>query len=386
LAIPLKYNLGNLAARRTSMLLTILGIGVVNAVMLSMLALWHGVKTTTVASGSPTDLIVLRESAETELSSWVSREAYEIIRTIPGLAKGANGQPLVSPELVILFKLPRRDAPSGSNVMVRGLTPAGLEMRSVKLIDGRMFKPGTSEVIVAKRIRDRFANMGVGDAFHFGATDYRVVGVFDAAGTAFDSEVWADENFLGSSRKRLAYSTVLARPSDAAASKNIVDAVKNDNRLKLEVKTERKYYEEQTSGLFGILILVGFVTVFMVIGAILGTMNTMFSAIAGRTRELATMRALGFKRRAILMSIVIESALVSLLGGVAGVLLALPINGISTGTTNFRTFSEIAFNFRVDASVAVTGIVIALLAGLAGGLLPAVAAARMPITRALREI
>jgi len=386
MAIPLKYNTGNLAARRSSMLLTILGIGVINAVMLSMLALWHGVQKTTVASGSPTDLIVMRESAETELSSWVTREAYEIIRTLPGIAKDANGQPLVSPELVILFKLPRRDSGKGSNVTVRGLTPAGVEMRAVKMIEGRPFKPGTSEVIVARRIRDRFASTNVGDTFHFGSTDYRVVGVFDAAGTAFDSEIWADENFLGASRKRLAYSTVLARPVDAAASKSIVDAIKNDNRLKLQVKTERKYYEEQTSGLFGIIILVGFVTVFMVVGAVLGTMNTMFSAVASRTRELATMRALGFKRRAILMSIVIESALVSLLGGAAGVLLALPVNGISTGTTNFRTFSEIAFNFRVDASVALTGIVIALLAGVAGGLLPAISAARMPITKALREI
>lgn len=386
MAIPFKYTIGNLAARRASMLLTILGIAVVNAVMLSMLALWHGVKTTTVASGSPKDLIVMRESAETELSSWVTRDAYEVLRTLPGIAKDAHGQPLVSPELVILFKLPRRDAPSGSNVMVRGLTPAGVEMRAVKLIDGRLFKPGTSEVIVAKRIRDRFANTNVGDTFHFGATDYRVVGVFDAAGTAFDSEVWADENFLGASRKRLAYSTVLVRPADAAASSNIAATIANDNRLKLQVKTERKYYEEQTSGLFGIVILVGFVTLFMVIGAILGTMNTMFSAVASRTRELATMRALGFKRRAILASIVIESALVSLLGGLAGVLLALPVNGISTGTTNFRTFSEIAFNFRVDASVAMTGIIIALIAGVAGGLLPALSAARMPITKALREI
>ncbi|HEV2722378.1 MAG TPA: ABC transporter permease [Thermoanaerobaculia bacterium] len=386
MAIPLKYNTGNLAARRASMLLTILGIGVINAVMLSMLALWHGVKATTVASGSPTDLIVMRESAETELSSWVSREACEIIRTIPGISKGTNGQPLVSPELVILFKLPRRDSGQGSNVLVRGITAAGLEMRAVKMIEGRTFKPGTSEVLVARRIHDRFASTNVGDTFHFGTTDYHVVGVFDAAGTAFDSEIWVDENFLASARKRNAYSTVLVRPADAAASKQIVDAVKNDNRLKLQIKTERKYYEEQTSGLFGIIILVGFVTFFMVIGAILGTMNTMFSAIASRTRELGTMRALGFKRRAILMSIVIESALVSLLGGVAGVLLALPINGISTGTTNFRTFSEIAFNFRVDASVALTGIVIALVAGVAGGLLPAVSAARMPITKALREI
>ena len=386
MAIPLKYNLGNLAARRGSLLLTILGIGVINAVMLSMLALWHGVSRTTVASGSPTDLIVLRESAETELSSWVTREAYEIIRTLPGIAKDANGQPLVSPELVILFKLPRRDSGKGSNVTVRGLTPAGLTMRAPKIIDGRAFKEGTSEVMVAKRIRDRFANAGVGDTFHFGATDYRVVGVFDGAGSAFDSEIWADANFLGSSRRRNAYSSVLARPAGAAASKQIAEAIRNDNRLKLQVKTERKYYEEQSTGLFGILILVGFVTLFMIGGAILGTMNTMFSAVAGRTRELGTMRALGFKRRAILTSVVIESALVSLLGGIAGLILALPVNSISTGTTNFRTFSEIAFNFQVDTSVAITGIVIALIAGVAGGLLPALKAARMPITSALREV
>lgn len=386
MAIPLKYNTGNLAARRVSMLLTILGIGVINAVMLSMLALWHGVKTTTVASGSPKDLIVMRESAETELSSWVARDKYEVLRTLPGIARNGAGQPLVSPELVILFKLPRRDSGKGSNVLVRGITEVGLEMRNVKLVEGRAFKPGTSEVIVAKRIRDRFASTSVGDTFHFGATDYRVVGVFDAAGTAFDSEIWADESFLAQSRKRDAYSTVLVRPTDAAAAKSVVDAVKNDNRLKLEVKTERKYYEEQTTGLFGIIFLVAVVTLFMVIGAVLGTMNTMFSAVSGRTRELGTMRALGFKRRAILLSVVIESALVSLLGGLAGVLLALPVNSISTGTTNFRTFSEIAFNFRVDGSVALTGIVIAVVAGVVGGLLPAISAARMPITKALREV
>jgi putative ABC transport system permease protein len=386
MAIPLKYNVGNLAARRGSMLLTILGIGVINAVMLSMLALFHGVSKTTVASGSPTDLIVLRESAETELTSWVTREAYEVIRTLPGIAKDANGQPLVSPELVILFKIPRRDGGQGSNVTVRGLTPAGLAMRAPKLIEGRMFRPGTSEVVVARRIRDRFANTSVGDAFHFGATDYRVAGVFDGGGTAFDSEIWADESFLASSRKRNGYSSVLARPADAAASKQIVETIRNDNRLKLQVKTERKYYEEQSSGLFGIILLVGFVTLFMIVGAVLGTMNTMFSAVASRTRELATMRALGFKRRAIVMSIVLESALVSLLGGIAGVLLALPVNGISTGTTNFRTFSEIAFNFQVNGSVAAIGMIVAVVAGVAGGMLPAISAARMPITKGLREV
>lgn len=385
MAIPIKYNVGNLTARRVSMLLTIVGIGVVNAVMISMLALWHGAKHTTTDSGSKTDLIVLRESAQTELTSWVYPDAYHIITALPGVAKNAQGQPMVSPELMILFKLPRKDGKE-SNVEVRGLTPIGLEMRNVKLIDGRMFKPNLNEVIVGKRIHDRFAKLNVGDTFHFGSHDYGVVGVFDAGGTAFDSEIWSDENFLAQSRRRNAYSSLIVRPVDAAGAKSIKTAIKNDERLKLMVKPEREYYAEQTVGLAGILVLVGFVTLFMLVGAVLGTMNTMFSAVASRTRELATMRALGFKRRAIVMSVVIESALVSLAGGVVGLLLALPVNGISTGTTNFKTFSEIAFNFRVDASIAVIGIVIALIAGIIGGTLPAISAARLPITKALREI
>ncbi len=384
--IPLKYNIGNLTARRISTLMTILGIGVVIAVMISMMALQNGVHSAVVSSGSKDNLMVMREGAAAELSSWVTKDAFRIIRAMPGIAKN-NGSPMISGELVIIFKIPKKDDPKGSNVLVRGVTPMAFTMRPyVQLIEGRMFRPGLNEVIVARRIRDRFVNTGLGDTFQFGSQKYNVVGVFDAKGTAFDSEMWCDADFLGQARKREAYSSVIVRPIDRSAFESIEAGIKNDNRLKLDVKSEYKYYDDQTSGLAGIVILVAIVTFFMTIGAILGTMNTMFSAIASRGRELATMRALGFKRRTILLSVIIESAFISLLGGIAGLLLALPVNAISTGTTNFETFSEVAFNFRVDARVAITGIVIALIAGIIGGALPALSAARMPITKALREI
>jgi putative ABC transport system permease protein len=384
--IPLKYNIGNLKARRVSTLMTILGIGVVIAVMISMMALKNGVNTAVVSSGSKDNLMVMREGAAAELSSWVTKDAFRIIRALPGIAKD-GGVPQISPELVIIFKIPKKDDPKGSNVLVRGVTPMAFTMRPyVKIIDGRMFRPGVNEVIVARRIRDRFVNTAIGDSFKFGSQTYNVVGVFDAQGTAFDSEMWCDADFLGQARKREGYSSLIVRPTDRDAYESIKAAIKGDNRLKLEVTSEYQYYADQTTGLAGIVILVAIVTFFMTIGAILGTMNTMFSAIASRGRELATLRALGFKRRTILLSVIIESAFVALLGGIAGLLLALPINAISTGTTNFQTFSEVAFNFRVDGHVALNGILIALIAGIIGGMLPALRAARMPITTALREI
>jgi putative ABC transport system permease protein len=387
MAIPLKYNIGNLTARRMSTVMTVLGIAVVIAVMLSMMALYHGVKTAIVSSGSKENLMIMREGAEAELSSWVTKEAFRIIRALPGIDKNSNGDPRISPELVIVFKLPKKDNPKGANITVRGVTPMAFELRPyIKMVAGRMFKPGLNEVIVARRIADRFVNTNVGDTFQFGPQKYNVVGLFEANGTNFDSEMWTDVNFLGDARKRTAYSSVVLRPIDANAFRDIKSAIQNDNRLKLNVKSEYQYYADQTGALIGIRILVGFVAFCMVIGAVLGTMNTMFSAIASRKRELATMRALGFKRRAIIATVLIESAFVSLLGGLAGILLSLPVNGISTGTTNFSTFSEVAFNFKVDPPLALQAIILALIAGVIGGVLPAITAARMPIPKALREV
>jgi putative ABC transport system permease protein len=386
MAIPLKYNIGNLASRKASTALTVFGIGIVIAIMLAMLALYNGVKTAIVSSGSKDNLMVLREGALTEATSWVTKDASRVIRELPGVARATDGEPLVSPELVILFKLPKRDDPKGSNVNVRGVTPKAFELRPyVKLVEGRMFKPGVNEVIVSRRVLERFA-VDMGQQFKFGPRQWTVVGVFEADGTSFDSEMWADLDYLGLAQKREQYSVLMVRPQGSAAATTIKDAIKGDNRLKLQVKTEQKYYEEQTGGLMGIVILVQVVTFFMIIGAILGTMNAMFSAVASRVRELATLRALGFKRRTVLASIVLESGLIALAGGLLGVLLALPVNGIATGTTNFQTFSEVAFNFNITPALALRAVMIAVIAGIVGGLIPAISGARLPITRALREI
>ena len=385
--IPLKYNIQNLKARNVSTLMSVFGIGIVIAVMLSMMALYNGVLKATTTSGSKDAMMVMREGAQAEISSWVTKDAYRIIRALPGIQKDSKGEPMLSPEIVIAFKIPKKDDPKGSNVIVRGVTQNAFAMRPyVKLFQGRMFRHATNEVIVARRIRDRFKNTDVGDTFKFGPQTWNVVGVFDAAGTAFASEIWADVDYLGSARKRSAYSSLLVRPVDHAAFESIKAAIANDNRLKLQVKTEYQYYVDQTNGLLGIVILVFIVTAFMVAAAILATMNTMFTAVSSRKRELATMRAIGFKRRTIVLAMLIESAFVALLGGVVGILLALPVNWISTGTVNWYTFSEVAFNFRVDQVVASIGILLAVVSGVIGGLIPAVSAARLPIARALREI
>jgi putative ABC transport system permease protein len=377
--IPFSYILGNLKARRISLLMSILGIGVVIAVMVSMKALDRGVELATRSSASKEILLAMREGAEAEISSWVTRDAAQIIRTIPGVE-------VMSPELTIIFKLPREGAPKGSNVVVRGVTPTAFQVRPyVKIVDGRMFRPSTNELIVAKRIAQRF-NLHVGETFTFGPNTWSIVGAFDANGSAYDSEIWADESYLGTARKREQFSAIYIKPVNHDAIESISAAIANDNRLKLHVRSEYQYYTDQMNGLLGIKILVAIVAFFMIFGAVLGTMNTMFSAVAPRQRELATLRALGFSRRTIIGSVVLESAIVATLGAVVGIVLALPVNGLSSGTVNWSTFSELAFSFRVDGFVAGMGFIVALVAGIYGGAIPAIRTARMPITTALREI
>lgn len=386
-AIPIKYNIGNLMSRKVSTVMTVFGIGIVIAVMVAMMALYNGVQQALVSSGSKDNLLVLREGAQTEATSWVTRDKFRIIGSLPGIEKGSDGRPMIAPELVVIFKLPRYDNPTGSQVNVRGVTPKSFELRPyIRMIDGRMFRTGFKEVVVSGRMRDRFVNMKIGQSFQSGTHTWTVVGVFDAEETSFDSEIWADVNTLGDTQKRPEYSSVLLKPTSVADARSIADAISTDTRLKLQTKTEYKYYEEQTSGLLGIKILVTIVTFFMILGATLGAMNTMFSAVASRKRELATMRALGFKRRDVLLSIVIEAVVVSGIAGIVGVLMALPVNGIATGTANFITFSEVAFNFNISPEVAMFAVGLAIVAGVIGGLLPAISAARLPITRALREI
>jgi putative ABC transport system permease protein len=344
-----------------------------------MKALDRGVELATQSSASKDVLIVMREGAEAEISSWVTRDAAQIIRTLPGVEK-------VSPELTIIFKLPRAGAPKGSNVIVRGVTPAAFEIRPyVRIVDGRMFRESTNELVISKRIGERF-NLHVGETFNFGPNTWTIVGAFTASGSAYDSEIWADAGYLGQARKREQFSAVYVKPVDRAALESVKSTIVNDNRLKLQVRSEYQYYADQMNGLIGIKILVGIVAFFMIFGAVLGTMNTMFSSVAPRQRELATLRALGFSRRTIVGSVVMESAIVAIAGAAVGIALSLPVNGLSSGTVNWSTFSELAFSFRVDGVVAGSGFLVALIAGIYGGAIPALRTARMPITTALREI
>lgn len=385
--IPLKYNAASLRARRLSTAMTILGIAVVIGVMVSMIALYNGVMSQLTASGSRDLLMIMRQGIDAELTSQVDKDTLNVIRSLPGVAKGSDGKPLVAPQFVTPFKLTRKETLKKASVTVRGVTLNIFELRpSVKIVQGRTFKPGINEVVVGRRVPDRFMNTNVGDTFEFGPRKWTVVGVFEAQGTAFDSEIWCDIDYLMQTRKRDTVSSVLVKPVDKAAFDALASSIRNDSRRELQAKSERQYYAEQASGLASIKKLVEIVTFFMVGAAVFGTMNTMFSAVASRGRELATLRALGFRRRSILLSMMIESAAVALIGGITGVLLSLPVNFISTGTFNGRTMSEVAFNFRVDARVAAIGVAIALAAGIAGGLLPALNAATMPITKALREI
>jgi putative ABC transport system permease protein len=387
LAIPLKYNLRNLVVRRVNSLMTVFTIALVVAVFLALMSLANGLNTALVSSGAPANAIVMRESAQSEVQSIVTKESYQIIQTIPGIARDSSGKPITSGEVTVLVNLPRRQTGEPSNVTVRGVSAAGFSLRpQIKLVDGKMFRTGVGEAIVSRRIANRFASTGLGDQIKLGRRNWTVVGIFEAGNTAFDSEIWADVNEVMDSFDRADYSSVLVRAADGFTPQQISDRVNGEQRLKLEAKPELKYYEEQTSAAAPIRGLGMFVAIILGIGACFGGMNTMYAAVAARTREVGTLRALGFSKGSIMTSFVIESLILALIGGVVGCLLALPVNGVTTGTTNFRTFSELAFSFQLSPELIGTALIFAAVMGLLGGFLPARAASRLPITTALRQM
>ncbi|HUK92072.1 MAG TPA: ABC transporter permease, partial [Blastocatellia bacterium] len=384
---PLKYNLRNLVVRRVNSLMTVFAIALVVAVFLAVMSLANGLNTALVSTGSPSNVLVMRESAQSEVQSIVTKESYQVIQTIPGIARDASGKPIASAEITVLVNLPRRETGKPSNVTVRGVSPAGFELRpQIKLVGGRMFRAGVPEAIVSKRIADRFASTGLGEQMKLGRINWTVVGVFDAGNTAFDSEIWSDVNQVMDAFDRADYSSVLVRTADTITPQQVADRIAGEQRLKLEAKSESKYYEEQTTAAAPIRALGMFVAVILGIGACFGGMNTMYAAVAARTREIGTLRALGFSRGSILTSFVIESLLLALVGGVIGCLLAVPVNGVTTGTTNFRTFSEVAFSFQLSPELIGIALAFAVLMGLLGGLLPARMASRLGITTALRQL
>jgi putative ABC transport system permease protein len=390
MAIPLKYNLRNLFVRKVSTGMTVFVVCLVVTVFLFVLSLWQGVDRTLSVTSSTRNVLTMRVGSQAEMQSVVTRDQYELVRALPGIERNGQGEPYVSPELLTLINIPRVDG-QFSNVQVRGLAPIGFEMRpGVRIVEGRVFQQAAGEAIVSKNLATRFATMKLGDVIHQGNFRWTIVGHFDASGSAYESEIWADVKDLQAQTKRQIFSSVFVRTTDPDAAARYIEAVKGDQRLKLEGKTEKKYYEEQMVTGAPIKILAILVGLFTAIGASFGAMNTMYAQVSARTREIGTLRALGFSRTAILVSFVLEALLLCAAGGIVGTGLAFVLFNFlvtaPTGTMNFRTFSEILFNFRLTPPLIAGGIVFSLAMGLFGGFFPAWRAARLKIVNALREV
>ncbi len=382
--IPLRYNAGSLWIRRTGTAMAVLGIGMIVSIVVTMLALVHGLEATFVETGHDTDLVVIRQGAQNEVNGFFSRELLPVIRFLPGITR-VDDEPMVVGEIVVVVDQPKYDGES-SNVTVRGTSDMGFLLRpEVRIDEGRRFRSGVREVIVSRSLSKRFRHMVPGDSVHLARSDWKVVGIFDTGGTAYDSEIWADYAQIAQEWDRPIYSSILLRAEGRSAMEDIRRRVSEDQRINLQAVAQKKYYADQTSSSRGIRALGYFVAVVLGIGATFAAMNMMYGAVMSRSREIATLRALGFRSRSILASFLLESIFLGLLGGAVGCLLALPINRVSTGTANFRTFSEVLFDFRVTPGTVFQGMVFAALVGALGGYLPARRAASIRLVNLMRE-
>ena len=386
MAIPISYNVRNLKLRKGLTIMTSLGIALTVTTAIFVMALLAGLQRAFVSSGSPLNVLVMRKGSASELTGGFDASALPILKNLPGVAKDSHGDPMVSGEWMVVIVLPRKDGTGEVNVAVRGMMQDGLELRNgVKLVEGRWFTPGQREVVVSESIHKRFANASVGDNLEFGKGPWKVVGVFDAGGSAYDSEIWGDVNQMASDFDRQgAFGSAYLRATDPVSAEALKNRVSDDQRLKLDGLIEKEYYEKQTNS--GNLIeYVGWaVALIMAIGSSFAAMNTMYAAVAYRSREIATLRIIGFSRPSILTSFVFESVLLSVIGAVAGVILMLPFNGMTTGTQNPATFSEAVFSLQMTPHVVIVAVIFAMTMGLLGGIAPAWHAARQNILTALR--
>ena len=385
MALPLKYNFRNIVVRKGSTLATAFTIGLTVAVFLMVMALARGIDLTLSSSGEPLNMIVLREGSTAELNSSVTRENFNDLMYLDGIEREGD-KPLATAELITLIYKPRKGMSQGSNVTVRGVGPMSFKLRSgFQTVAGRLFQPGMTEAVVSKRIAERFQGLDIGDRFRIQTTDYTVVGLFDSAGKAFESEIWVDSNSLQSTTKRDGYSSVLMRVKDQNALTALSKRITDDPKLHLKAVSERVFYEDQQGTASGALkALAVFISFIMAVGAGFAGMNTMYAAVARRTKEIGTLRVLGFSRFSILAAFLLESLAIALIGAVIGIVLALPLNFISTGPSNWVTFSEIAFNFRVTTDLMLFALLFGGIIGLVGSLLPSIRASRFKIVDALR--
>jgi len=387
MAIPISYNIRNLKLRKGLTIMTALGIALTVTTAIFLMALLAGLQRAFVSSGDPLNVLVMRKGSNAELSGGFDAQAFPILKTLPGIAKDSHGEPLVSGEWVVAIVLPRADGSGEVNVTVRGMMPDGLELRKgVKLVEGRWFIPGQREVVVSESIHKRFAHANVGDTLQFGKGAWKVVGIFSAGGSAYDSEIWGDVNQMASDFDRQgAFGSAYLHATDPVSADALVHRVSDDQRLKLEGMLETDYYAKQTSSGNVIKFIGWIVAIIMAVGSSFAAMNTMYAAVAYRSREIATLRVIGFTRPSILTSFVFESVLLSLLGAGVGILLMLPFNGMTTGTQNQVTFSEVVFSLRMTPEVVGIAVLFAVVMGLFGGMAPAWHASRREILAALRD-
>src|SRR5437588_6330731 len=386
MAIPFTYIARNLVARRLTTILTAGGMALVVYVFATVLMLAAGLEQTLVSTGQEDNVVVIRRSAQTEVQSGVDRRQASVIESLPDIATGADGQRLISKEPVVLINLPKRSTGKSANVVIRGVTPAGLTLRpQVQIVDGRMFRPGTSEVIAGRSIANGFRGAGLGETLRFASRDWTVVGVFDAGRTGFDSEIWGDAEQMLQAFRRTVFSSVIFKLTDGDRFDEVKSIIESDPRLTLDAKRETRFYADQSEALSKFISYLGTsISVIFSIGAIIGAMITMYASVASRTSEIGTLRALGFSRAAILVAFLGESLLLGLIGGVIGVECASFMQALSISTMNFQTFAELAFRFVLTPGIVLAALVFALGMGFVGGFLPAARAARLKIVDALR--
>jgi len=385
--IPISYSFRNLWTRRLTTVLTALGMALVVFVFAATLMLAEGLKKTLIATGSPDNAVVIRKGSQSEVQSGVERSQASIVESQPEVAIGPDGRQLLSKELVVLINIPKRGSGKPSNVVIRGVGDASLKLRpQVRMVAGRMPRPGSAEVMAGKSIAERFKGGGIGENLRFGMRSWTVVGVFDAGATGFSSEIWGDVDQLMQAFRRPVYSSVLFRLRDPSQFQAFKERIESDPRLTIEAKRETRYYEDQSEAMATFLRIMGIaLTVVFSLGAVIGAMITMYAAVANRVTEIGTLRALGFTAGSILAAFVFESLFLGLLGGLAGLFFASFMQLITISTMNWQSFAELAFSFTMTPGIFCKGVLFALFMGLVGGLLPASRAARMNIVDALRS-
>ena len=384
--IPFSYIFRNLWTRKVTTLLTAGGMALVVFVFAAVLMLDAGLRKTLVSTGTMDNAILLRASAQTEIQSGVYRDQASLVETLPEVARGADGEPMVSKETLVLTQIPKRGSDKPQNVVVRGLPQIGLVLRpQVHIIEGRMFRPGTSEVVIGRSIAENFDGVAIGERQRFAGRDWTIVGVFDAGKSGFDSEMWGDVEQMMQAFRRVAYSSVILRLRDRESFDDLAKRIGEDQRLVLDVKREPLFYEEQSKQLSQFISVLGItLSVIFSIGAMIGAMITMYASVASRTSEIGTLRALGFRRSSILGAFLIESVMLAIVGGAMGLGLASMLQAFTITTMNWQSFSQLAFGFDLTPRIVVVTMLFAIFMGFAGGFLPSLRAASLEIVDSLR--